>query len=59
MLSNALIEDTAFRLMARAAIEIPEDYLDGIKAITAREEGGYRSLRPLDREAVRHCFRPR
>ena len=39
MLSKALIEDTAFRLMARAAIEIPEDYLDGIKAMTAREEG--------------------
>lgn len=39
MISKALIEETAFRLMATAAIEIPDDYLAGIEAMVATEEG--------------------
>jgi L(+)-tartrate dehydratase alpha subunit len=39
MISAATIEDTAFRLMAKAGIEIPEDYLSGIKRMAACEEG--------------------
>ena len=39
MLSNTLIEETAFELMCRAGIEIPEDYLAGIKAMAKQEEG--------------------
>jgi L(+)-tartrate dehydratase alpha subunit len=39
MIPKALIEDTAFQLMATAAIEIPADYLAGIQAMAAREEG--------------------
>jgi L(+)-tartrate dehydratase alpha subunit len=39
MIPKALIEDTAFRLMATAAIEIPVDYLAGIQTMAAREEG--------------------
>jgi len=39
MISKALIEDTAFQLMATAAIEIPADYLAGIQAMAAIEDG--------------------
>ena len=39
MISAAMIEDTAFQLMAKAGIEIPDDYLAGIKRMAAREEG--------------------
>ncbi|MCH6588693.1 MAG: fumarate hydratase, partial [Proteobacteria bacterium] len=39
MISKALIEETAAQLMATAAIEIPADYLAGIRAMTAAEEG--------------------
>jgi L(+)-tartrate dehydratase alpha subunit len=39
MISAATIEDTAFHLMAKAGIEIPEDYLSGIKRMAACEEG--------------------
>ena len=39
MISAAMIEDTAFHLMAKAGIEIPDDYLSGIKRMAAREEG--------------------
>ena len=39
MISVATIEDTAFHLMAKAGIEIPDDYLAGIKRMAAREEG--------------------
>jgi len=39
MIPKALIEDTAFRLMATAAIEIPADYLAGIQTMAAQEEG--------------------
>ena len=39
MISAAMIEETAFHLMAKAGIEIPDDYLSGIKRMAAREEG--------------------
>ena len=39
MIPKALIEDTAYQLMATAAIEIPADYLAGIQTMAAREEG--------------------
>ncbi len=39
MISKALIEETAARLMAKAAIEIPDDYLAGIEAMAASETG--------------------
>ena len=39
MIPIATIQDTAERLMAKAAIEIPDDYLTGLKAMTAREKG--------------------
>ena len=39
MIPRALIEETAYRLMFKAGIEIPEDYLAGIKAMAAKEEG--------------------
>ena len=39
MISAAIIEDTACHLMAKAGIEIPDDYLAGIKRMAAREEG--------------------
>ena len=39
MISKALIEETAYRLMFKAGIEIPDDYLAGIKAMTEQEEG--------------------
>lgn len=32
-------EEAAFQIMAKAGIEIPDDYLDGIKAMASREEG--------------------
>ena len=38
MISNATIEQTAYELMFKAGIEIPDDYLAGIKAMTAKEE---------------------
>ena len=39
MISSALIEQTAETLMAKAAIEIPDDYLTGLKAAAATEDG--------------------
>jgi len=39
MIPAATIEETACQLMAKAGIEIPEDYLAGIKGMAAREEG--------------------
>ena len=33
------IRETARELMARAAIDIPEDYLAGVRAMIAREKG--------------------
>ncbi len=39
MIPTALIENTAYRLMTKAGIEIPDDYLAGIEAMTAAEEG--------------------
>jgi len=39
MISIDVIEKTARELMAKAAIEIPDDYLDGLKAAAAVEDG--------------------
>jgi len=39
MISSALIEQTAETLMAKAAIEIPDDYLAGLKTAAASEDG--------------------
>ncbi len=39
MIASSLIEETAYRLTDRAAIDIPEDYLAGIERMTASEEG--------------------
>ncbi len=36
---EVLIEKTAYRLMAKAGIEIPDDYLAGIQTMAAREDG--------------------
>ncbi len=36
---EALIEETAYHLMSKAGIEIPDDYLAGIQAMAAREDG--------------------
>jgi L(+)-tartrate dehydratase alpha subunit len=36
---EALIDETAYHLMAKAGIEIPGDYLAGIQAMAAREDG--------------------
>ncbi len=36
---EALVEATAYDLMVKAGIEIPEDYLNGIKAMTESESG--------------------
>ncbi len=39
MIGVSLIESTARTLMSRAGIDIPEDYLSGIKAMADREDG--------------------
>ena len=39
MIPAATIEETACQLMAKAGIEIPDDYLAGIERMAAREEG--------------------
>jgi len=39
MISIDLIQSTAEDLMAQAAIEIPDDYLEGVKGAAAAEEG--------------------
>ncbi|MCP3970774.1 MAG: fumarate hydratase [Rhodobacteraceae bacterium] len=39
MIAISLIQSTAENLMASAAIEIPQDYLDGLKAAAATEDG--------------------
>ena len=44
MIHAATIEDTACLLMAKAGIEIPDDYLAGIKEMAAREEGDLSSF---------------
>ena len=47
MISAATIEDTAFQLMAKAGIEIPDDYLSGIKrmAVSSISKVWWRSAR--------------
>ena len=39
MISTALIQKTAEILMEKAAIEIPQDYLDGLKSAASQEDG--------------------
>ncbi|MEM7170370.1 MAG: fumarate hydratase [Pseudomonadota bacterium] len=38
-ITYAAMEETAFQLMSKAGIEIPEDYLAGIKAMAKTEDG--------------------
>ncbi|WP_371054454.1 fumarate hydratase [Rhodosalinus sp. K401] len=44
MISIDLIEKTAVELMQRAAIEIPDDYLEGLKKTAAAEDGDLSSF---------------
>ena len=44
MIENATIEESAHTLMAKAGIEIPDDYLGGIKAMAAAEDGDLSSF---------------
>ncbi|MDE0810069.1 MAG: fumarate hydratase [Alphaproteobacteria bacterium] len=44
MIKSSLIESTAHDLTTRAGIDIPEDYLTGIKAMAAEEEGDLSSF---------------
>jgi L(+)-tartrate dehydratase alpha subunit len=44
MIKTELIHQTACKLMAKAAIEIPQDYLDGLKAAAKSEEGDLSSF---------------
>ena len=44
MIPIELIQSTARSLMDKAAIEIPEDYLDGLKAAAATEDGDLSSF---------------
>ena len=39
MIANESIEQAAYDVMCKAAIDIPEDYLGGIKGMVQREEG--------------------
>ncbi len=38
MIENMIIEATAYEIMKKAAIDIPEDYLNGIKSMHAQEQ---------------------
>ena len=44
MISISTIENTAQALMKKAAIEIPDDYLTGLKTAAAEEEGDLSSF---------------
>lgn len=44
MISRDLIQTTAERLMEKAAIEIPDDYLDGLKGAASVEDGDLSSF---------------
>ena len=44
LIPSGLIQETAEQLMARAAIEIPDDYLTGLRAMAADEEGDLSSF---------------
>ena len=39
MIDINIISDAARQLMDKAAIEIPDDYLAGLKQVAAKEEG--------------------
>lgn len=44
MIPLSLIQSTAEDLMDKAAIEIPQDYLDGLRATAAVEDGDLSSF---------------
>ncbi|MEO1318861.1 MAG: fumarate hydratase, partial [Pseudomonadota bacterium] len=44
MIPIDLVQSTAETLMDKAAIEIPEDYLEGLKAAAAVEDGDLSSF---------------
>ncbi|MEO0370721.1 MAG: fumarate hydratase, partial [Pseudomonadota bacterium] len=44
MIPISLIQSTAEDLMAKAAIEIPQDYLDGLKSAVKTEDGDLSSF---------------
>lgn len=44
MITNVLIEQAAFRIAEKAAIDIPQDYLDGIKGMIDLERGDLSSF---------------
>jgi L(+)-tartrate dehydratase alpha subunit len=44
VITNALIEQAAFRIAEKAAIDIPQDYLDGIKGMIDLERGDLSSF---------------
>ena len=37
MISNAIIEQASYEIMKQAAIDIPDDYLNGIKSVAEKE----------------------
>nr|CAA6802026.1 MAG: Fumarate hydratase class I, aerobic (EC [uncultured Thiotrichaceae bacterium] len=39
MIANQTIQDTAYQIMGKAAIDIPQDYSDGIKFMVQKEDG--------------------
>ena len=44
MIDIDIISDAARQLMDKAAIEIPDDYLAGLKQVAAKEEGELSSI---------------
>ena len=44
MIAIDLVQSTAETLMKKAAIEIPDDYLNGLKAAAAAEDGDVSSF---------------
>ncbi len=45
MIKNSTIESAAYEIMKKAAIDIPEDYLEGIKNAHAQEKKSIVRLR--------------
>ena len=39
MISNKTIQDTAYQIMGKAAIDIPQDYRKGIEFMVQKEDG--------------------
>ena len=38
-ITATMVEEAAFAIMQKAAIDIPDDYLNGIRGMTDKEEG--------------------